>query len=92
MNNRDRYRCTLRFEKVDRLPRFEWAHWWDQTIRRWEGEGLPSERPSGQAGVVAIMEHFGLDPAWQSWFPIHKVHLSPADRPRARHSQRHGEL
>jgi len=72
LNNRDRYRHTLRFEQVDRLPRFEWAHWWDQTIRRWEGEGLPSERPSGGAGVVAIMEHFGLDPAWQSWFAIQK--------------------
>jgi hypothetical protein len=72
LNNRDRYRHTLRFEKVDRLPRFEWATWWDQTIRRWEGEGLPCERPSGEAGVVAIMEHFGLDPAWQSWFAIQK--------------------
>jgi hypothetical protein len=72
LNNRDRYRHTLRFEKVDRLPRFEWATWWDQTIRRWEEEGLPSERPAGRAGVVAIMEYFGLDPAWQSWFPIHK--------------------
>ncbi|MEJ5198020.1 MAG: uroporphyrinogen decarboxylase family protein [Anaerolineae bacterium] len=72
MNNRDRFRHVLRFERVDRLPRFEWATWWDQTIRRWEGEGLPAERPAGEAGVVAIMEYFGLDPAWQVWFPIHK--------------------
>jgi hypothetical protein len=72
MNNRDRFRHILRFERVDRLPRFEWAIWWDQTIRRWETEGLPAGRPSGEAGVVAIMEHFGLDPAWQAWFPIHK--------------------
>ena len=72
MNNRDRFRHVLRFEAVDRLPRFEWATWWDQTIRRWEGEGLPADRPAGEAGVVAIMEHFGLDPVWQIWFPIHK--------------------
>lgn len=70
MNNRDRFRAVLRFESVDRLPRFEWATWWDETIRRWEGEGLPSRRPEGSAGVVAIMEHLGLDPVWQTWFPI----------------------
>ena len=72
LNNRDRFRATLRFEKVDCLPRFEWATWWNQTIQRWEEEGLPRERPAGEAGVVAIMEYFGLDPAWQSWFPIYK--------------------
>ncbi|NLG51143.1 MAG: hypothetical protein GX552_13630 [Chloroflexi bacterium] len=72
MNNRDRFRHVLRFERVDRLPRFEWATWWDQTIKRWEGEGLPSNRPEGEAGVVAIMEFFGLDPVWQMWFPIQK--------------------
>ena len=72
MNNRDRFRHVLRFERVDRLPRFEWATWWDQTILRWEGEGLPSNRPDGEAGVVAIMEFFGLDPVWQMWFPIQK--------------------
>jgi len=77
LNNRDRFRAVLRFERTDRLPRFEWATWWDQTIRRWEGEGLPTERPGGEAGVVAIMEHFGLDPVWQTWFPIHKPGYPP---------------
>jgi hypothetical protein len=72
LNNRDRFRHLLRFERVDRLPRFEWATWWDQTILRWENEGLPRDRPKGEAGVVAIMEFFHLDPVWQSWFPIHK--------------------
>ncbi len=72
MNNRDRFRHLLRFERVDRLPRFEWATWWDQTILRWESEGLPRDRPQGEAGVVAIMEFFHLDPVWQSWFPIQK--------------------
>jgi len=72
LNNRDRFRRLLRFERVDRLPRFEWATWWDQTILRWENEGLPRARPAGEAGVVAIMEFFHLDPVWQSWFPIQK--------------------
>jgi hypothetical protein len=59
-------RHTLRFEKVDRLPRFEWATWWDQTICRWQGEGLPSS----VSGVVPIMEFFDLDPVYQHWFPV----------------------
>ena len=72
MNNRDRFRAILRFEKVDRLPRFEWATWWDQTITRWQGEGLPQNLPPGKHGVVAVMEFFGLDPVWQWWFPLFK--------------------
>lgn len=68
MNNRDRFRSILRFESVDRLPRFEWATWWNQTIERWQDEGLPDSLPDGEAGVVAVMEFFGLDPVWQHWF------------------------
>jgi Uroporphyrinogen decarboxylase (URO-D) len=70
MNNRDRFRAVLRFERVDRLPRYEWATWWDQTVSRWQGEGVPASLPPGEAGVVALMEHFGLDPVWQAWHPI----------------------
>ena len=44
-------------------PVIEWAPWWDQTIRRWEGEGLP-------AGLdqYAIRRWFGLDMTYQHWF------------------------
>jgi len=38
-----------------RLPRIEWAAWWDQTIRRWEAEGLP------RMDWDASLRHFGLD-------------------------------
>ena len=38
-----------------RLPRVEWAAWWDQTIHRWEGEGLP------KLGWEESLRHFGLD-------------------------------
>jgi hypothetical protein len=69
VNNRDRFRAILNFERVDRLPRFEWATWWDQTILRWQGEGLPGDLPPGKHGVVRVMEFFGLDPVWQWWFP-----------------------
>lgn len=40
---RDRFTAVLRFERpADRLPMVEWAAWWDQTIARWETEGLPA--------------------------------------------------
>jgi hypothetical protein len=72
MNNRDRFRHLLRFERVDRLPRWEWATWWDLTIARWQEEGLPQTLASGRAGVVPVMEYFGLDPVYQWWFPVLK--------------------
>lgn len=72
MNTRDRFRHILRSERVDRLPRWEWAIWWDQTIARWKGEGLPQDLPDGWLGVVPTLEHFGLDPAYQCWFPLRK--------------------
>lgn len=46
----------MNFQPVDRLPRMEYAEWWDQTIARWSAEGLPvTER-------YAVCRHFGLDP------------------------------
>ncbi len=57
MTNRERLVKTLRFEKVDRLPVIEWAHWWDKTVERWHGEGLPSELRD----PLEIREFFGLD-------------------------------
>jgi len=54
------------FQPVDRLPRWEWAMWWDETIARWHGEGLPRELTFSQ--IFAIAQHFGLDPYQQFWF------------------------
>lgn len=68
MNNRERVRRVLAFEKVDRLPRFEWAVWWKDTIERWKGEGLPADVPNRWPAAVSIMEFFGLDPLYQHWF------------------------
>jgi hypothetical protein len=56
----------MNFEPVDRLPRWEWAMWWDKTIERWHGEGLPKEYHFSE--VFDIAQYFGLDPYQQYWF------------------------
>jgi hypothetical protein len=66
MNHVERFRALVDFQPVDRLPRWEWAMWWDQTIARWHGEGLPRELDFGQ--VFEIAQYFGLDPYQQFWF------------------------
>lgn len=64
MNHVGRFRAVMGFEAADRLPRWEWAMWWDKTIDRWHGEGLPM----ALTGVFAIHDYFGLDPYKQFWF------------------------
>ena len=66
MNHVERFRAVMNFQPVDRLPRWEWAMWWDQTIDRWHGEGLPRELAFHR--VFDIARHFGLDPYQQFWF------------------------
>ena len=65
MNHVERFRAVMAFQPVDRLPKWEWAMWWDETLARWRGEGLP-----GRLGddVFGIHEYFGLDPYVQFWF------------------------
>ena len=66
MNHVERFRALMNFQPVDRLPRWEWAMWWDLTIARWHGEGLPCAlKPSR---VFEIAQWFGLDPYQQFWF------------------------
>jgi len=66
MNHVERFRAVMEFEPVDRLPRWEWAMWWDQTIARWHTEGLP--RQFHFARVFDVAQYFGLDPYQQFWF------------------------
>jgi hypothetical protein len=54
----------MNFQPVDRLPRWEWAMWWDKTIARWKSEGLPADLEQ----VFDIAQYFGLDPYQQFWF------------------------
>jgi len=64
MNPVERFRAVMAGEPVDRLPRWEWALWWDATIRRWHGEGLPAALND----TFEIGEYFGHDPYRQFWF------------------------
>lgn len=64
MNHVERFRAVMDFQPVDRLPRWEWAMWWDLTLNRWHDEGLPAKL----TGVFEIAEYFGLDPYQQFWF------------------------
>lgn len=63
MNHVERFERRMAFEAVDRLPMIEWAGWWDKTIERWRGEGLPAELTD----AAAIRELLGLDPYRQLW-------------------------
>lgn len=65
MNHVERFRAVMAFQPVDRLPVWEWAMWWDETIARWRGEGLPAGLGDD---VFAIHEFLGLDPYKQFWF------------------------
>jgi len=66
MNHVERFRALMDFQAVDRLPRWEWAMWWDLTIERWQQEGLPADLPFDR--VIEIAQWFGLDPYQQFWF------------------------
>jgi len=66
MNHVERFRAVMNFGPVDRLPRWEWAMWWDATIARWHEEGLP--RTLQFSEVFDIAKYFGLDPYQQFWF------------------------
>ncbi len=66
MNHVERFRAVMNFQSVDRLPRWEWAMWWDQTIARWHDEGLPRELRFSD--VFDIARYFALDPYQQFWF------------------------
>jgi len=58
MTPRERFLATLDFRPCDdRLPMIEWAAWWDQTFKRWKGEGLPEDMT-----VLESLDHFALDP------------------------------
>ncbi len=53
---RERFRRVLHYQKVDRIPFFEFGYW-DTTLPRWHDEGLPKEIDNeGKA-----YEHFGIE-------------------------------
>ncbi|MGQ9515418.1 MAG: hypothetical protein ACUVTL_10310 [Thermoproteota archaeon] len=52
MNARERFHAVTHFEKPDRVPNEDFGYW-DDTIERWYGEGLPRG--------VDVEEYLGLD-------------------------------
>jgi uroporphyrinogen-III decarboxylase len=53
MTGRERFLRVMRFEKVDRVPFFEFMSYWPETLSRWYDEGLPKEEN--------VNEFFGFD-------------------------------
>ena len=74
MNTRQRFQAVMNFEPFDRLPLVEWAMWWDKTVARWHGEGLPAHIQDR----YDLYRHFGLDMYYQGW-------IRPAVPPAASH-------
>ncbi|MBI5722721.1 MAG: hypothetical protein HZA50_02095 [Planctomycetes bacterium] len=64
MNHVERFRALMGGRPVDRLPKIEWASWWDKTVERWKTEGLPADMKDS----FEISKYFGLDPYKQFWF------------------------
>ncbi len=53
MNQRERFKRSMRFEKVDRVPFWDYGYW-EETIDVWKREALPRE-------VTDIEDFFGLE-------------------------------
>jgi len=65
MNARERFHATCRFEKTDRFVRRETGGFWDETLTRWHGEGLPDTVIDG---IMTAPPFFGFDS--MCWLPI----------------------
>jgi hypothetical protein len=63
MTHVERFNAVMNFEPVDRIPRIEWAGYWNRTVERWQAEGLDPE----QNDPEKIREGLGLDPYSQFW-------------------------
>lgn len=66
MTARERFHAVMSFQPFDSLPIIEWATWWDQTIHRWHGEGLPPRI----IDRYDLYRHFEMDVYKQTWFPV----------------------
>ncbi len=63
MTNRERFKRIMQFESPDRIPRIEFASFWDETVKRWISEGLDS---TGSNDLL-IRRNFDLDDYRQFW-------------------------
>ncbi len=77
MNPRERFKAVMNFKTVDRLPVMEWICWWDQTLERWQSEGLPAE-----LGREDILRYFGMDVHERLWLSPRWQMIRPPGKQR----------
>ncbi|MBI9105297.1 MAG: hypothetical protein JEZ04_01050 [Spirochaetales bacterium] len=68
MKNRERFKKIMNFETPDRIPRIEFASYWDKTLERWYSEGLEKEKSDD----IGLREGFGFDDYRQFWIQPYK--------------------
>lgn len=66
MTNRERFVRTMNFQPTDRMPRVEWAPFWDLTLNRWMQEGLDTKG----CQYAEIGQHLGMDLLSQTCIPL----------------------
>ncbi len=71
MNHVERFRAVMDFQPVDRLPRWEWAMWWDETIAHWKRQGLPAELETVFERLLPLMRSGGFIPSVDHQTPPH---------------------
>lgn len=70
MTASERIIAVLNFRPIDRLPIIEWAPYWNQTIGRWEQEGMPEGMNN-----IEIQRYFGLDASITFWIKPYSQQL-----------------
>lgn len=60
MNHRERFNAVMHFEKVDRIPIWDFG-FWEETIQAWYDQGLPRD--------ISTNAFFGMDPQWHGFGP-----------------------
>ncbi len=60
LTHRERFRRVMHFQKVDRIPHWEFGYL-RETLDRWHGEGLPAQYDDDPS----VEAYFGVDPAVQ---------------------------
>lgn len=61
-NVQDEVKRVLNFDTPSRMPVVEWCLWWDETIARWEAQGMPEGFDS-----IALYDYFKVDKNIQFW-------------------------
>lgn len=65
MRNTERFSAALNGRKADRLPVFEWASWWTETVEAWRQQGLDPSLTGN-----ALNNYWGQDKVKQFWLPV----------------------